>query len=229
MAAGFVHGVLNTDNMNISGESFDYGPWRWLPQWDAGFTAAYFDHAGLYSFGRQPEAFRWNCGQLAIALRLLADSPPLLAALERFEALFQHHLARRVLWRLGVQSRGEAADLVLLNAIGVYLREAQTPPDAFFFTYRGLRQRPGGELGEALASYVAVQDDPHPLWHDSAPPTLVIEEVERIWAAIDSHDDWLPLQEKVAAIRQLGDALGEPPVAAGQGDLRSRGSAPASS
>jgi uncharacterized protein YdiU (UPF0061 family) len=39
VAAGFVHGVLNTDNMNISGESFDYGPWRWLPRWDAGFTS----------------------------------------------------------------------------------------------------------------------------------------------------------------------------------------------
>ncbi|MDD3800158.1 MAG: YdiU family protein, partial [Novosphingobium sp.] len=71
MVAGFVHGVLNTDNMNISGESFDYGPWRWLPQWDPRFTAAYFDHGGLYAFGRQPEAVLWNCGQLAVALRLL--------------------------------------------------------------------------------------------------------------------------------------------------------------
>ncbi|RYD86598.1 MAG: YdiU family protein, partial [Sphingomonadales bacterium] len=88
MVAGFVHGVLNTDNMNVSGESFDYGPWRWLPRWDPGFTAAYFDHAGLYAFGRQPEALYWNCGQLAIALRALADAPPLLAALERFGPLY---------------------------------------------------------------------------------------------------------------------------------------------
>jgi len=87
MVAGFVHGVLNTDNMNITGESFDYGPWRWLPRWDPGFTAAYFDHAGLYAFGRQPEAIHWNCGQLAVALRLLADSAPLVAALERFGPL----------------------------------------------------------------------------------------------------------------------------------------------
>ncbi|HWU02234.1 MAG TPA: YdiU family protein, partial [Novosphingobium sp.] len=97
VAAGFVHGVLNTDNMNISGESFDYGPWRWLPRWDSGFTAAYFDHAGLYAFGRQAEAIRWNCGQLAVALRALASAPPLIAALERFDGLYQHHLARRVL------------------------------------------------------------------------------------------------------------------------------------
>ena len=56
MAAGFVHGVLNSDNINVTGESFDYGPWRFTPEWDDDFTAAYFDHYGLYSFGRQPEA-----------------------------------------------------------------------------------------------------------------------------------------------------------------------------
>eukprot|EP01042_Synura_sphagnicola_P021030 gene21030-26706_t len=51
MAAGFVHGVLNTDNMNITGESFDYGPYRFLPYYLPGFTAAYFDHSGLYAYG----------------------------------------------------------------------------------------------------------------------------------------------------------------------------------
>src|SRR5690606_5015887 len=56
MVAGFVHGVLNTDNMNVTGESFDYGPWRFLPRYDPMLTAAYFDHSGLYAFGRQPEA-----------------------------------------------------------------------------------------------------------------------------------------------------------------------------
>ncbi len=227
MAAGFVHGVLNTDNMNISGESFDYGPWRWLPKWDADFTAAYFDHAGLYSFGRQPEAFRWNCGQFAMALRLLADSPPLIAALERFGDRFQHHLARRVLWRLGVQPLGEAADLALLNAIGVYLRETEMAPDQFFFVYRGLREKPEGALGEALAAYRPVADADHPIWQDQAPPTLVIDEVERIWAAIDTEDDWSPLHQQVAAIRRLGDALGPPPAPAGQ--AFSAGSAGASS
>src|SRR5687767_3646006 len=88
MAAGFVHGVLNSDNMNVTGESFDYGPWRWLPQWEPGFTAAYFDHTGLYAFGRQPEAIRWNLAQLAIALRRLVEAPPLVAAMERFPELY---------------------------------------------------------------------------------------------------------------------------------------------
>ena len=47
MAAGFVHGVLNTDNLVVTGESFDYGPWRFLPHFEPGFTAAYFDEQGL--------------------------------------------------------------------------------------------------------------------------------------------------------------------------------------
>src|SRR4051812_13862313 len=71
MAAGFVHGVLNTDNMNITGESFDYGPYRFLPFSDPNFTAAYFDQSGLYSFGRQPEAVFWNLQQLAGCLSLV--------------------------------------------------------------------------------------------------------------------------------------------------------------
>jgi hypothetical protein len=95
MVAGFVHGVLNTDNMNVTGESFDYGPWRWLPQWDPGFTAAYFDHAGLYAFGRQPEAIHWNCGQLAVALRRTAG----LRACHR-----RRTVARRA-WRRGRHRR----------------------------------------------------------------------------------------------------------------------------
>ena len=51
----------------------------------------------------------------------------------------------------------------------------------------------------------------HPLWQENEPPTLVIDEVERIWTAIDERDDWQPLNDKIAAIRRLGDALGEPP------------------
>ena len=77
LAAGFVHGVLNSDNINVTGESFDYGPWRFTPVWDPDFTAAYFDHYGLYSFGRQPEAIHWDVAQLAGCLSLIAEAPPL--------------------------------------------------------------------------------------------------------------------------------------------------------
>ena len=73
IAAGFVHGVLNSDNINITGESFDYGPWRFLPTYDANFTAAYFDQNGLYAFGRQPDALAFNLTRLAECLLPLVD------------------------------------------------------------------------------------------------------------------------------------------------------------
>src|SRR5665213_2312964 len=116
MAAGFVHGVLNTDNMNITGESFDYGPYRFLPRNDPNFVAAYFDSAGLYSFGRQPEAVFWNLRQLAAALTLVADQAPLVAALNRFGEAYKRALAEAVLDRLGVTGRSEAQDAELAGA-----------------------------------------------------------------------------------------------------------------
>ena len=85
LAAGFVHGVLNSDNINITGESFDYGPWRFTPEWDPDFTAAYFDHYGLYAFGRQPEAIHWDLAQLAGCLSLVAEAPATVGALGELE------------------------------------------------------------------------------------------------------------------------------------------------
>jgi uncharacterized protein YdiU (UPF0061 family) len=214
MVAGFVHGVLNTDNMNVTGESFDYGPWRWLPAWDPGFTAAYFDHAGLYAFGRQPEALHWNCGQFAVALRLLADSAPLIAALERFGPLYMENVARRWCWRLGVASRGLEADTRLVAACEQAMREGQAQPDAFFFANRGGRGGAGGALTEALAGYEPLPGA-HEYWADAAPQSLLIDEVEAIWDAIDRDDDWAPLHAKVIALRRMGEAHGPAPVPAG--------------
>ena len=214
-----MHGVLNTDNMAITGESFDYGPWRFLPAWDANFTAAYFDHSGLYRFGRQGEAIAWNCAQLAIALRLLAEAQPLIAALERFDDLYQAAARRRVLWRLGVAAAGQDEDTALLVALGTHLRAAELSPDTFFFAHRGGRNLPGGPLADLLAarrpSADAEAGADHAIWSEASPPSLVLPEVERIWAAIDSHDDWQPLQMHVAAIRALGAALGPAPAPAG--------------
>jgi uncharacterized protein YdiU (UPF0061 family) len=215
MAAGFVHGVLNTDNMNVSGESFDYGPWRWLPRWDAGFTAAYFDHSGLYAFGRQPEAIHWNCGQLAVALRLLVDAPPLIAALERFGPLYQAALAQRFLWRLGVEPQGFEADSALIVVAEQAMRDSGMSPDRFFFAHRGGRGDLASDLAERLKAYRPIPDV-DPFWTAAEPPTLVIDEVERIWSAIDQNDDWQPLADHVTAIRRLGQALGPAPTPAGQ-------------
>ena len=220
MVAGFVHGVLNTDNMNISGESFDYGPWRWLPRWDAAFTAAYFDHGSLYAFGRQPEALHWNCGQFAVALRLVCDAPPLIAALDRFGPLYTEAIARRWCWRLGVAQKDAERDGALVAASERAMRDSGQQPDAFFFAHRGGRHS-GGAMGDALDGYVLVGNDDHDYWQDEAPQSMLIEEVEAIWAAIDTRDDWRPLNTKIAAIRRAGAAHGAPPSPAGSRIARS--------
>jgi serine/tyrosine/threonine adenylyltransferase len=217
MAAGFVHGVLNSDNMNISGESFDYGPWRWLPEWNPAFTAAYFDHSGLYAFGRQPAAIQWNCAQLAMALRLIASGDdPVVAAVDRFGAIYREAMAEHFLWRLGLMPQGQEADVKLIAAAEGQMRATGSGPDAFFFAHRGGRDAPGGAFGDLLRGYAPVPDATrHPLWHAGAPPSLVIDEVERVWAAIDKHDDWSAINQKVAEIRELGEALSAWPIEPG--------------
>jgi uncharacterized protein YdiU (UPF0061 family) len=209
MAAGFVHGVLNSDNMNITGESFDYGPWRWLPRWEPGFTAAYFDQTGLYAFGRQPEAIRWNLGQLAISLRRVCEAEPLVAAFNRFGECYAQAMTRRFCWRLGVVSRGLEPDSALIAAAEKTMRESEIGPDLFFFRHRSGRSA-SGALAEALTSYEGGADE-HSYWSDPAPQSMLIDEVEAIWSAIAERDDWQPLADKIAAVRRMGQALGEPP------------------
>src|SRR5579863_1592077 len=116
MAAGFVHGVLSTDNMNITGESFDYGPYRFLPRNDPNFVAAYFDQTGLYAFGRQPETVFWNLRQLAGALTLVSPPEPLAEVLNGFAPRYREALAQAMLDRLGLEARNADEDVGLVNA-----------------------------------------------------------------------------------------------------------------
>ncbi|TVV72471.1 protein adenylyltransferase SelO family protein [Sphingomonas solaris] len=222
MAAGFVHGVLNSDNINITLESFDYGPWRFAKNWDPAFTAAYFDHQGLYSFGRQAQAIHWDVVQLAIALRTLVEPEALVPALETFPAEFEAAFRDAVFARLGIRPRDEQADLALLAAIETALTEGapaggEMTLDRFFFDWRGGRLRnPGGHRydGDAFAQFAmtiggfesAAATD-HPYWSDPAPCALHIEEVEAIWAPIAADDDWTRFDAKVAAIRRMGEAM----------------------
>ena len=215
MVAGFVHGVLNSDNINITGESFDYGPWRFTPVWDPGFTAAYFDHAGLYAFGRQAEAIHWDVAQLAVSLRPLTDAEPLIAQLERFPALYGEAVQRRFCWRLGVEPGAQAGPMVEAAVRG--MTATDTPIDRFFHDWRGgIAPAHGGyeddawhAFREAIAGFQPVpQARDHAYWNDAAPCSMHIEEVEAIWSAIDQDDDWTPLHAKVAAIRRMGAAHG---------------------
>jgi uncharacterized protein YdiU (UPF0061 family) len=225
IAAGFVHGVLNSDNIAITAQSFDYGPWRFTPLWDGAFTAAYFDHSGLYAFGRQPEAIHWDVVQLAASLRTIAGADALTPSLEAFPAEFQRQLVAAIFSRLGIGPSGdEQRDSALLVALETALAAKSVEIDRFFFDWRGGRRRgpsPADEAyaGEAFAELRTVVESfaptdgalDHPYWSDEGPCSMHIEEVEAIWSRIDEADDWVPFQDKIAAIRRMGEAM-QPPA-----------------
>jgi serine/tyrosine/threonine adenylyltransferase len=226
MAAGFVHGVLNTDNMVVTGESFDYGPWRFLPRNDPNFTAAYFDHQGLYSFGRQPEAVFWNLQQLAACLTLVADQAGLLAALNSFSDAYRIALREAMLDRLGVRSQGPDADVELVNAAFRALAEGGESLgwEPFFFDWFGGEISTGRAMDGPRAELYRTEtfeifrrrlaafepDLPErladPVFQRPEPETLVIDEVESLWAPIADEDDWAPFHAKLERIEAAGRA-----------------------
>lgn len=217
MVAGFVHGVLNTDNINVTGESFDYGPWRFTPTWDAGFTAAYFDHNAMYAFGRQAQVIHWNVGQLAVSLRAIAPAEPLIAALEGFGAAYETAFFAQFCWRLGVTQCGEAADRALIVAAERFMRESGITIDRFFTDWA-----PGGERADlghsaiaapvhaALEGRSATRDA---WWEDTEPQSMHFDDSETVWAPIADMDNWHLLYRKVEAVRRMGAVLGRAPVA----------------
>jgi uncharacterized protein YdiU (UPF0061 family) len=224
MAAGFVHGVLNTDNINVTGESFDYGPWRFLPHYDPAFTAAYFDETGLYAFGRQPDALLWNLYRLAECLLPLAPQNTLEQALAAFEPALHREFAHSILRRLGLESRGYEHDGALSKALWTFLHETRAPFEQTFFDWYGgilSARRAAASPSAALyahESFRAVSSafagyEPrtginldHPYFARTAPCTMLIDEVEAIWAPIAAEDDWSAFSAKLGSILEMAEA-----------------------
>lgn len=225
MAAGFVHGVLNTDNINITGEVFDFGPWRFLPTMDLAFTAAYFDESGLYAFGRQPDALHWNVYQLGGALADIADETALKEALSDFPKIYLDAIREKLLKRLGVKPKGHTEDDQLLTAVNELMDTEKIPYERFFFDWYGgsisqERAMAGPEAHRyskasyadftaMLQSYEPARPQAlnHAYFMGDGPEMLLIEEVEALWAPIAENDDWRPFYDKIDRIREMGKAL----------------------
>ena len=226
LAAGFVHGVLNSDNINVTGESFDYGPWRFVPVNDPDFTAAYFDENGLYAFGKQPEALHWNLLRLTECLLPFAAQTELERVLGQFEANIRREFVAAILNRLGLVSAGEAADGLLARSMWSFLSETKAPFEQTFFDCYGGLARTGrfdqspsrvfyqsesfAPLHAALAAHKPTPTAKpfHPYFQKSAPCTMLIDEVEAIWQPIDQADDWSAFHAKLAAIAEMREAYG---------------------
>jgi serine/tyrosine/threonine adenylyltransferase len=133
MAAGFCHAVLNTDNMSITGESFDYGPFAFLPSYNPDFTAAYFDHYGRYSYGNQPGICKLNLELLQQPLQAVIDPAEMTTALAKFEGYYFPFYKKLMLQKLGFECESTPVLDELFVATLQLLSDTQVGYHQFFF------------------------------------------------------------------------------------------------
>jgi serine/tyrosine/threonine adenylyltransferase len=151
MAVGFIHGVMNTDNMAISGETIDYGPCAFMDQYDPDTVFSSIDHRGRYSYGNQPAIAQWNLARLAeCLLPLIADDqaaavPQATAIVEAFMAQFDAQFCQRLRSKLGL-SDPQPGDAQLINGLLAVLRESRAD---FTLAFRHLAQAALGAAHEA--------------------------------------------------------------------------------
>jgi len=163
MNVGFIHGVMNTDNMAISGETIDYGPCAFLEAYDPDTVFSSIDHQGRYAFGNQPDVALWNLARLAeTLLPLLADDPEKAVAmatevLEAFPAQYHGHLLRGQRTKLGLR-RGEPDDDGADAALaGDWLRLLHAGRVDFTLAWRRLADAAAGDEAPLRALFT----DPH--------------------------------------------------------------------
>jgi uncharacterized protein YdiU (UPF0061 family) len=130
---GFVHGVMNTDNMSILGLTIDYGPYGWLEGYDKGWTPNTTDAQGRrYRFGYQEVISLWNLAQLGNTLILLTeDTKPLEDVLEWFKATYTVKYAAMMRNKLGLQTM-DAGDGKLVRRLEELLQASETDMTIFF-------------------------------------------------------------------------------------------------
>jgi serine/tyrosine/threonine adenylyltransferase len=119
MAVGFIHGVMNTDNMAISGETIDYGPCAFMDHYDAKTVFSSIDHRGRYAYGNQPAIAQWNLARLAETLLPLMDVDPeaavepATAVVAGFTPRFDAHFSARMRAKLGLVDAQQDDDLLV--------------------------------------------------------------------------------------------------------------------
>ena len=147
---GFVHGVMNTDNMSILGQTIDYGPYGWLEDYDPGWTPNTTDAAGRrYRFGNQPKIAQWNLVMLANAIYPLAGDAELLqAALDAYADAYHAGWKEMMAGKLGLHSLDAADDQTLVNDLFDVLQLAETDMTIFFRALAHLQSEEAGHESE---------------------------------------------------------------------------------
>jgi uncharacterized protein YdiU (UPF0061 family) len=147
MRLGFVHGVMNTDNMSILGLTIDYGPYGWLEPYDPQWTPNTTDeHTRRYCYGNQPEIAQWNLARLAEALLpLVKDKAPFEEGLSLYAETFNGAWQRALAQKLGLVALGKPGDDELVSDLFVLLYEVETDFTIFFRNLAGVPLEGGDE------------------------------------------------------------------------------------
>ncbi|NES85456.1 MAG: YdiU family protein [Moorea sp. SIO2B7] len=225
MAAGFCHGVLNTDNMSITGESFDYGPYAFIPNYNPRFTAAYFDYGGRYSYGNQPFICRLNLEMLQAPLSAVIPIYDLEAGLAQFDDFYYSNYRQIMMNKLGFDNWQIPDAEELLRQTIQLLKDAEIGYHEFFaelaqqFNY-GWRQDSSIILENAyftnsdlkywkLLYHKILNNLPieemskvgDRLQYHNPKTALLRPVIESVWEPITQEDNWEPFYELVTRIQ----------------------------
>ena len=227
MAAGFCHGVLNTDNMSITGESFDYGPYGFINNYNPHFIAAYFDYGGRYSFGNQPLICQLNLELLQAPLSLVMSPSDLASGLATFADHYLHFYRALMLQKLGLDPHAPLGQLgqTLINQT---LHSLQTTEIGYhqFFTELTQSFNAGWREDESLIlenvdlgktdwsnwrslyhqALKSLSDEEFLTIGDrlrsANPKTALLRPlIEEVWEAIAQENNWQPFQELVRRLQ----------------------------
>lgn len=225
MSAGFCHGVLNTDNMSITGESFDYGPYAFINTYDPKFTAAYFDYGGRYSYGNQPLICRWNLELLQKPLSLVIPFEGLQTGLSHYDLDYDRFYHSLMVKKLGFENLSQNLGKKLVTETVNLLKESQYSYHQFFadlalqFNY-GWHENPDLILEnteirssylhswrllyhQALENFVREELDEIKDRLDRFNPKIVPIRsiIEAVWHPIAEEDNWQPFYDLLAEFK----------------------------
>ncbi len=166
MLVGFVHGVMNTDNMTISGETIDYGPCAFLDAYDPATVYSSIDHDGRYAYGNQPRIAQWNLARLAEALLPLLHDDEQQAVTVATRALGDFPRQYDAAWSAGMRAKlglPAGADRALIDELPPLLHAGNVDYTSFFRTLSAAGRGAGvlvvPELGDWVARWRALEPD----------------------------------------------------------------------
>lgn len=231
MAAGFCHAVLNTDNMSITGESFDYGPYAFIPTYNLQFTAAYFDYYGRYSYGNQPGICKLNLEMLQVPLGAVIKAEDLEAGLGQFNDYYYQAYQQLMLKKFGLDFLEPVVGHEFIGLTIQVLQETQVGYHAFFADLTELFNSRwqvdiNGLLSEADFLSQLGKEDLIARWRSLyhgilrgvsgeelaqigekmrlVNPKMVLlrSQIEAIWEPITEEDNWQPFYDLLLKLRR---------------------------